>query len=122
MNKTTFLEVDGNPRCLFSLGARRFYYFEGYYEANPGNYQSFYIGVNDAGYINPELQNYVPGFKSQVDFNQEDGCSKIPTNFRVKIPVNTYIVTDAFKFMPDRSESAKLKLGVDLDEVRVIKQ
>lgn len=127
LNKTVFTDVDnpqdfGKPRCFYTSGVRRFWYSEGYYEANPGNYQSFYIGINDAGYINPEVLNNLPSFENQVRLDEENGCNKIPITFREKATVNTYIVTDAFKFMPDSTESAKLIFGVDSDEVRVINQ
>jgi hypothetical protein len=33
----------------YNMGANFFYYFEKHYLANPGNYQTVYLGLNDAG-------------------------------------------------------------------------
>lgn len=55
LGKFTFNEVAGvdNARQGMSgwLGARRFNYLEVFYFGNPGNYLTYLLGVNDAGWV-----------------------------------------------------------------------
>jgi hypothetical protein len=52
LGRTKFAALDSFAKLtsiFSSLGARRFHYHEEYYFGNPGDYQTFIFGVNDAG-------------------------------------------------------------------------
>jgi len=103
-----------NPMCYTYLGAHRFVYFEGTYLGNAGNYQSFYIGLNDAGYWKYDENIEMPGPFSIKNIND---CLTVSENFRKKQIVNTYVETTRFAYMPEEiNEFPALKD----DEVRVI--
>jgi len=133
LNKTTFYDLnpqitkidDGftapftDPACYPMFGVNRFNYFEGEYLGHPGNYQTYFVGINDAGTWNfPDHFDLVDaGFRS-VDPNI---CFKIPKDIRLS-PINTYIETAPFEGMPWGSASATMNdgFGVDLGEVRAV--
>lgn len=53
LGATRFAELPASPLWVRgNVGPRRFYYDEGYYFGNPGNYQPFTYSLNDAGYVN----------------------------------------------------------------------
>lgn len=132
LNKTTFFDVfkkiekyEGDeqskvddyiiPECQAFLGAHRFAYYEGSYLANPGNYQSFYIGVNDAGYYEYDDIDTPKPFS----INSIDDCLTVSNTFRRLQKINTYVETDRFSFAPEKTANNDFPALED-DEVRVI--
>lgn len=104
--------------CMGFLGARRFGYFESHYLANPGNYQTIIVGINDAGFVKypEEGKNQIWDFG--VEINRD--CSKIEETARKNGIINTYRVTKPLLNTPYyATKSADLFIGVDYDELRV---
>lgn len=124
LNETTFNTFDSTEQasCKALIGARRFNYYEEYYEANPGNYQSVIISYNDAGYSPVNLKGFDKLFqdlfiddKIQADKQGYITCDLI-IEFRDNT-VNTVIFTAP---SVNSSDINKFWLGPNLDVVRVI--
>jgi len=114
LGKTHFSDFPYSPENIFAyLGARRLYYHEEYYFGNPGDYQSYFIGVNDSGYVDINYDNFDFSLKDEI--NPDD---KNVANFRKRSTINTILVT----FPKGFGEPAlrKYLIGPDLDQVRVI--
>lgn len=128
LGRSTFSSVLGDIEggCFIRIGAHNFSYFEGSYMANPGNYQSFYIGINDAGY--PESWWKTKGFDGlydvgmSPDWKEADGdCSSIPDLYRKNAVVNTFTITAPFVFFsPKEPYTPDILFGVNINDVRVI--
>jgi hypothetical protein len=105
--------------CASFMGVRRFGYFETHYLANPGNYQSIIIGVNDAGYIRNPKEMLHAIFPDGMD--KEKKCTTITADDRRHVIINSYRVTSPF-FSTEffATKSADIIFGVDQDEFRVI--
>ena len=99
------------------------FYAEEYYFGNPGLYQTYVFGVNDAGFMAGTQQlGFSEGkiktrdvFKSDKTGNMtfdEYDCASIPSTYRSSTPVNTYMVLApgvqfsdiAFPFGVDRNQ------------------
>jgi hypothetical protein len=129
-------------------GVRRYFYDESYYEGNPGNYQEYIFGLNDAGYFKIDGEYYegqkalgsfqaLPAGHSSLNqlsiedgtlykFNKERDEKLASTlksdtkldSFRKHATVNTFAITS-----PNFSvkyDLSKIPIGADLDQVRVL--
>ncbi|MFA5072741.1 MAG: ETEC_3214 domain-containing protein [Nitrospirota bacterium] len=114
LGKTHFSDFPHSPENISANhGARRFHYYEEYYFGNPGNYQSYYFGINDSGYVDIDEDNVNILFKDEIDPND-----KSVEAFRKRSTINTFFVTS-----PMRRDEPALKehlIGPDYDQVRVI--
>jgi len=123
LNKTTFSDVtsaetlkEGHTICRARIGANRFSYSEETYLANPGNYQTIIIALNDAGnngvskYYGEMFDTYFVGGENQ------ENCKKVPEGLRSNDTINTYIITAPFIGGVDISD---FTFGADLRDVRV---
>lgn len=133
LNRTTFYDLnptittirDGitspstDPACYPMFGANRFNYFEGEYLGHPGNYQSYFIGINDAGSWN--FPNHINLIDTTLNNSDPNVCFKVPKDIRHSF-INTYIETAPFEDIPWSTASAAMNngFGVDLGEVRAI--
>jgi hypothetical protein len=114
LGKTHFSDFPYSPENIFAyLGARRLYYHEEYYFGNPGDYQSYFIGVNDSGYVDINYDSFDFSLKDEI--NPDD---KSVANFRKSSTINTFLVTFPMGF--DKPALRKYLIGPDLDQVRVI--
>ncbi len=114
LGKTHFSDFPYSPENIFAyLGARRLYYHEEYYFGNPGEYQSYFIGVNDSGFVN--INDDSLDFFNKDEINTDD---KSVANFRKSSTINTFLVT--FPMGGFESALRKYLIGPDLDQVRVI--
>jgi len=117
LGKTHFSDIPSSPENIFSyLGARRLYYHEEYYFGNPGNYQSYFMGVNDSGNINIDYNNLE--FFGEKNINYED---KAVSQFRKNSIINTFAKTSPFTGF-NNDKFRKYLVGPDLDQVRVISE
>jgi len=135
LGKSTFADLNKNSSspivCYGFLGnTTPSFYFEQYAYGNPGNYQTYLYGINDAGYWNWQELNssYTEGKIIEKDiFSQtkETGipvdlydCNSIPQQFRSKAIINTYIVVS-----PNTSVGKlKFHFGVNRIQVRLIRE
>jgi hypothetical protein len=114
LGRTRFAEVESfaKPRSITStVGARRFYYYEEYYFGNPAKYQTFLLGISDAGYCHRDHPG-IPVVGSKVI------DSTAIREFRQNAVINTYTVT-----APLQNAEVLLKgfwFGADRDQVRVV--
>jgi hypothetical protein len=115
LGKSTFSEVDDlwkhDAKITSGLGNRRMCYREEHYFGNPGLYQTYIFGMNDAGYIDsgdPSILNM--GITKTSDPRVEE--------FRKTAVINTYTIIAPF-VNPDELEITTW-LGPDLDQVRII--
>lgn len=114
LNKTSFYEYSKKQgNCIIISGARRHGYYEEFYLANPGNYQSIIIGLNDSSYMNINKKDYEVFSFAFTGLNYD--CNKIPQSFR-KNSINTFIITAPFV---DYKDLKDFTLGANLDDVRV---
>lgn len=114
LGKTHFSDFPHSPEDIIAyLGARRLYYHEEYYFGNPGEYQSYFIGVNDSGYV--DINNDSLAFFNNDRIDTDD---ETVANFRKSSTVNTFLIT--FPFGVFESALRKYLIGPDFDQVRVI--
>lgn len=123
LNKTTFAEVvtqnnllDSKVMCKAYIGAHRFNYSEEIYLANPGNYQTMIVGINDAG--NTDSAKYI-GELFNIFFNgdaDQESCSGVPYKHRLETKINTFIITAPYIEGKDIKD---FTYGVNLLDVRV---
>jgi len=123
LNKTTFLDVtsvealkEGHTLCRAHIGANRFSYSEETYLANPGNYQTMIVALNDAG--NNGVSKYYGEMFDTFFVNMEDqeNCEKVPYGHRSDTVINTFVMTAPFVSGADISD---FTFGADLRDVRV---
>ena len=123
LGQTKFTDLDqadiGEPdRVAYSLGARRFFYAEEYYLANPGNYQTVIFSINDAGPMEFTLHDDPLGeVGAKLSFRDD----RIQAVHRTGI-INTYTLTAPGVNGADLGldEDYGAILGADLDQVRVL--
>jgi hypothetical protein len=114
LGRTRFAEVESfaKPRSITStVGARRFYYYEEYYFGNPAKYQTFLLGIGDAGYCHRDHPGILVVGSKAID-------SPAIREFRQNAVINTYTVT-----APLQNAEVLLKgfwFGADRDQVRVV--
>lgn len=130
LGKSTFYSLFEEPYggCFTRFGAHNFSYFEGNYLANSGNYQTYYMGVNDAGYLPDEwwkgdgYNDLYNNAMADDNFFQKDGdCQHIPTSYRESAVINTYTITAPFAFSAISKDSQPdMVFGANLNTVRVI--
>lgn len=124
LGTTTFAELPGRPQWIRGdVGARRFYYDEGYYFGNPGNYQAFAYSLNDAGYVNDNtlitLNMREQGLGASGDEEVQELMSRADVAAaRANTAVNTITVGAPYcEFGPD---GTWLGYGPDRDTVRIV--
>lgn len=121
----------GGPRkCYGFIGnTTPSFYFEEYYYGNPGNYQTYLFGLNDAGYwdwqavgleqINEakllERDIYHDVKERTIPVNLYD-CGSIPNKLRKDLSINTTMVVGPFI---DPKE-IKFNLGINRNQVRLL--
>jgi hypothetical protein len=113
LGKTKFAEAEtfGKPRSIRStVGARRFYYYDEYYFGNPARYQTFLLGICDAGYCHRDH----PGIPV-VDIEANDPAIQ---EFRQNAVINTYTVTAPLLIAENLLKG--FWFGADRDQVRVV--
>ena len=122
LGKTKFYEIDGvsfgDPESIDSrLGVHDWFYSEEHYFGNPGNYQSYFFSVNQAGYGN---EFYPPAIK-----DQRDNTVKNPEiiDFRKNAIINTYTITVPMVNSKTLglSNNENYLLGPDYNQVRVLR-
>jgi len=93
---------DGN--YVYLCGAHDFFYYERYYFGNPGNYQTFYFGLNESGY--GKMPECVDGADGQIKESRD-------------FIINTYAESspgeDKINFPHQEN------LGVSYNDVRILK-
>ncbi|MDH4164351.1 MAG: hypothetical protein OEW15_16940 [Nitrospirota bacterium] len=114
LGKTRFGDFPHTPENITAnLGARRIHYHEEYYFGNPGDYQSYFIGVNDSGYVDIDHDNMDFFFNKEID-----PTDKKVEAFRKKSTINTFFVT--FPLGGDEPALREHLIGPNYDQVRVI--
>lgn len=115
-NQYEKLNKDGNFN--YEMGAHHFNYYERYYLANPGNYETIYLGINESGCL-----DWNDSFVDKAPWNL---TSKDLTKFRKTNLINTYaetvpLVKGLYSFEVDGNDPAVASggLGVDYNTVRV---
>lgn len=106
--------LDRPDKILVNIGARRFYYQEEYYFGNPGNYQSYFFVINDAG-----IQNFDKIPSSFFESTDVDVQDPEVSEFRKESRFNTFQVTAPLEGF-NNSELRKYMAGPDSDQMRVI--
>jgi hypothetical protein len=115
------------------LGARRFHYAEAHYFGNPGLYQTYYLGINDAAGFPEGLENFdavLDGYEIRLGSFTREGQGPGPgTNaffarpevqaFRSSVRPNTYGVTAPHVTWPFTG-NAYGTLGPNQDQVRTL--
>lgn len=117
LGKTTFTEIDAlehEGTVISGMGARRIFYAEQFYFGNPGLYQQYAVGCNDAGFMRRD---------ESITFgvlNENAGNTRDPRlqSFRKAMLINTYAVGAPHFDM----NSIIGRLGADYDQVRVLPQ
>ena len=125
LGKTTFLEGGGTPELIEStIGARRYGYFESYYQGNPGYYQYWNCGINDSGFVRslPSIGFHWPFNKIIREDQELAKALETPElrEFRAKAYINTWHVC-GLAFSP-RSASIPTLFWPDADELRTFVQ
>jgi len=102
--------------CRARIGAHRFSYSEEIYLANPGNYQTIMLVLNDAG--NDGVSNYYSEMFDTffVKMSPQEACEKVPLGHRKNTSINTFIITAPFITGEDIKD---FSFGADLTDVRV---
>ncbi len=114
LGKTKFAEIESFAKpggIVSSLGARRIHYYEDYYFGNPGNYQTFIFGINDAGY----LDHGHPPTPYQPALSVKDAEVK---EFRERSVINTYTITAPL--LSAKDAGGGFWFGPDYDQVRIV--
>jgi hypothetical protein len=114
LGKTKFQKLSdlGKPdKCFYSLGAHRFSYYETWYFGNPGNYQTFFFALSDAGYA--RLEALLPIDMQGAVSIHEPKLIK----FRRETFINTYGITTPH-FLGN--ELDEVSIGPDHDQVRIL--
>jgi hypothetical protein len=120
---STFSDVSGLPEYLVgSLGARNFSYYETRYLGNPGHYQGFGFGLNQAGYLPNNSGSYLQVLANIPPYDRWSNTEQsleILRDLRAKVVFNTYAVS-----APSRSiqDFAVYELGVNFDQVRILNE
>lgn len=119
---STFNDVDGLPKYIdTSVGAHYFSYYETRFYGNPGDYEEFGFGLNEAGYIPNIAETYIPILDKIQDHVGNSGYSEndLETlkDFRTKISFNTYAVSAPGVSLEDYNLA---NLGVDYYQVRTL--
>jgi hypothetical protein len=129
VGRSLFAELPRPEGRMLSIGSRRFAYLEHFYVGNPGAYQHYLFGFNDAGtgtFRIPEgtdertLGKPSGIFTQDPALRQEATCAegdREVSTFRARTTVNTLTV-----FGPLTDEQMVTAwLGVDYDQVRVLR-
>ena len=114
LGRTRFAELESfaKPQSITSnIAARRFYYYEEYYFGNPGKYQTFLLGIGDAGYCHRDH----PGIP--VVCGEAIGNSAV-REFRQNAVINTYAVSAPLLIAKDLLKG--FWFGANRDQVRVV--
>lgn len=113
LGKTHFDEFNFEPSKINAfLGARRFNYQEEYYFGNPGYYQSYFLGMNDSGFVNIDNSNLEFSLNKEISLEDKDVIQ-----FRQNSVVNTF-----FETQPFFNKDPLLLMGPDLDQIRVLSE
>lgn len=120
--ETPFAGVESQPDTInFTLGAQRFWYVETHYLANPGNYQSVALSVQDSGATPVGGTGHAPlPEELGVAGTFEPESADLPSvrAWRVAAVPNTYTITASNISLREADPSVGL-LGADHDAVRV---
>lgn len=112
--KKFYAEVNKDGNFDYEMGLHDFNYFERYYLANPGNYQTVYVGINQSGYFN---YNDTMVDKPSWELSSDDLIKIRKNNL-----INTYAITvpSYFNFEVDDQDPAfRRGLGVNYNDVRI---
>lgn len=97
------------------------YYFEKYYFGNPGHYQNYLYGFNDAGYFSISNENFFLSTNIYLESGRAD-CKKIPAEFRKSLLINTYMVIAPFVDFNDLEIDFRNRfIGANRIQVRLLK-
>ncbi len=111
------------------LGARRFHWAECYYFGNPGLYQTYFVALNDAGWMEPLTVDLLSvlgpdgvalgWFRGSFQGEDLDGflADSAVVNFRKTWRPNTYGVLGAHL---GAQQVRVTRIGADLDQVRTV--
>jgi hypothetical protein len=103
--QSTLSTLPINPSSCYSFlsgGTAPSYYFEQYYFGNPGNYQNYLYGYNEAGYTNPNNFNNFPTQEKYINEKIfEIDCTKTKIENRQKFVINTLMVVAPFVEIKD---------------------
>lgn len=116
LGKSVFADLDklgSSGQVSSGLGNRRMHYVEEYYFGNPGLYQSYAFSLNDAGYVKSSDAHVI---NSGADSTDDERLK----DFRGNSVINTYIITGPHLSLDSVSED--FEVGVDLDQVRMLKR
>lgn len=93
LGKSKFSEIPERPENIIGyLGARRILYKEEYYFGNPGKYQSYFMGVNDSGYLDFDNSDLSFFNEDRILFDDEG-----VRYFRENSVINTFSLTAPFE-------------------------
>jgi hypothetical protein len=125
LGASTFNDIPGLPNYLFGwVGAHHFSYYETRYFGNPGHYEEFGFGLNEAGYLPNNTEVYLsvllqnPQHRLEISENIEQDLAPVQ-DLRTKVIFNTYAVSAPFVAIKDYAAS---NLGVSYYQVRTLKQ
>lgn len=114
LGSTSFGEIAAEPSNVFGyLGANRFTYHEEYYFGNPTNYQTFFLGINDSGYI--EMGEASRFFNRDVISTRDSAVEA----FRAESKINTFFVSDSLEWSLDDMLRGYF-VGPETSQVRVL--
>lgn len=111
LNLTHFNEV-GSPRTVryFTSGATaNSYYYDEYYQGNPGNYITHFVGIDDACPSTP-LEEGLPFLSSAYMNRRYDSADPVVAQFRAAAIANTYAESGVFF---DEGVLAHFQIGAD---------
>lgn len=122
LGKSTFANVPSPPQYIVgSLGAHNFSYYETRYFGNPGYYEYFGFGLNEAGYLPDTLRAYIQLFYNHrycpgTSTYTEEALLAL-NELRSNVVFNTYAVSAPFIRFEDYASS---NLGVSYSQVRTL--
>jgi hypothetical protein len=119
--RTSFSDAGEDPQQVWSvLGARRFWYREAHYLANPGNYQWIALSITDAGAAHTNLDGGLPPGLFTAGEIRTENTEELDAliEFRRRAAPNTYTVSAPHYSLAARSPSDSI-CGPDHDHLRV---
>jgi len=121
---STFSDVPGSPEYIVGrLGAHDFSYYETRYLGNPGHYQNFGFGLNQAGYLPNNAGQYLsvltnnPHYDHWSATEQDLKTLEALIDLRTKLAFNTYAISAPSVAIKDFADA---NLGVNYYQVRTL--
>lgn len=106
------------PNCYSDIWPKGFSYIEGYYLGGSGEYQSFFVGLNDAGNLGT-LKKDDFSIEQFEAINQDPSKCK-PNDFRENRTFNTYMLSNSRKESALGEDNMAKSIGVASSEVNGI--